>query len=154
MSLYCATLNLAVSFLITTQPPPRDQEKLQGTWNVVKGVANGKDETADTLKGARIVFAGDRMTLISFVRVGIGTDTREDRREFTFKLDSSMNPRTINVTAKSGPFKAMENPGIYSLAGDTLKLCLPNRTTTRRPTDFKSEKGSDLVYLELKRAAK
>jgi uncharacterized protein (TIGR03067 family) len=146
---------LAVGFLCTTQPPPgNDQEKLPGTWNVVKGIVDGKDETAGALKGARVVFAGDRMTFISFVRVGSDTEPREDRREFQFKLDPLKKPRAIDVTAVNGPFMKMTNPGIYTLEGDTLKLCLPNKTTSRRPTDFKAEKGSDLVSLELKKAAK
>lgn len=148
---------LLVSFLFTAPAPTGDAQRLQGTWNVVEAVVNGKTATEGALKGAKVVFAGNKMTLISLVPINEDKPERiEDRREFTFKLDPSKTPKAIDVKAENGPFKKEMhyNPSIYSLEGDTLKLCLPNKTTKRRPTEFKSEEKSDLVLMVLKKAAR
>jgi RNA polymerase sigma factor (sigma-70 family) len=45
----------------------------------------------------------------------------------------------------------VNRPGIYSLEGDTLRICV-NATGTTRPTAFASEEGEDVWLWELKRA--
>jgi uncharacterized protein (TIGR03067 family) len=120
----------------------KDREKIQGTWEIVEFVIDGRPAPDALRKETRFQFKDDTMVMYS----------RDGKREFKFKLDPSKKPRALDVTAVGGPFDGQTNPAIYELSGDNLKLCLPNQTTKDRPAEFKSEKGSNLGYVVLKRA--
>jgi len=130
----------AGSFALCSEDAKKDQDKLQGTWEVVEMVSNGKPIKE---QGLKVIFDAEKMTL----QVG-----DKGKREFTYKLDASKQPKAIDTTALDGAFEGKTGPGIYDLGDATLKLCLPNQETKDRPTEFKAEKGSNLVLLTLKRA--
>lgn len=97
------------------------------------------------MKGSQVVFKGEEMT----VREGRND---KDPRKFRFKLNPKEKPKTIDMTSLNGKYKGSVNPAIYQLDGDTLKICSPNGPDTKqRPTELKSEKGSSIVLLTLKR---
>ena len=124
----------------------KDLEMLQGTWEIVEVVSNGNAVPAADLKDGRVVFNGDEMTLKE------GSDDTEPRK-FRVKLDSSGKPKILDSTALNRDYKGTVTPAIYKLDGDNLTLCSPNDPKSKeRPKVFKSEKGSELVLLKLKRA--
>lgn len=137
-------------FLGMTAPDARggdtkkDQDKMQGAWQVVEFIADGKTIPEDIRSKLVVVIKDDRIELTGFGGV--------DKRELAFKLDPTKKPKAMDVTPQDGPYKGKTNPAIYDFDGDSLKLCMSNRPTTERPTEFKAEAGSNLGLLVLRRA--
>ena len=64
----------------------------------------------------------------------------------TFTLDSTKKPKAIDVDMDGTP-----GVGIYSLEGDTLKIC-HSEGKDARPTEFATKEGTKNSLLVLKRA--
>lgn len=122
----------------------KDQEALQGKWELVKVVADGRDIPEDKHRGVTIEFKADKMTM--------SDPNSTEKMEAAFKLNTGKKPKHFDATPSSGPFQGKTAPGIYEINGTELKLCLPNDDTTSRPTEFNSTPGSKRALLVLKRA--
>jgi uncharacterized protein (TIGR03067 family) len=132
---------LVVGFLLGADSPVEDAakeaKKLEGTWTAVSATKDGKELGKEKDKEA--VFSGDKLTL-----KGGGKEEK-----FTYKLDPSQKPKTIDFkSAGDAPKNSAPGKGIYELNGGTLKLCIgpPNR----RPTEM-SDKGQVLFILKRKK---
>jgi uncharacterized protein (TIGR03067 family) len=128
------------------KPAPKaadDKDKLQGTWAWVEAERAGKKADADEFKDFKMVFRGEKLSV----------DPDGENREGTFKLDPTQKPKTIDLILQDGPEKGKTIRGIYSLEGDTLKLCFNDQGDQDRPTDFTSKEGSRLVVVTLRRQA-
>jgi uncharacterized protein (TIGR03067 family) len=118
----------------------RDQKKLQGTWKVVAGNESGKTLAPARVKGTKMVISGDKMTV----------HEQDTKREMTFKLDATKEPRTIDLTIIESKRKGGTSQGIYALEGDTLKIAfaLPGKA---RPVNFTPATGSFEMLFVMKR---
>jgi uncharacterized protein (TIGR03067 family) len=109
--------------------------KLAGTWKVVSAEMDGK-EVDEGVKATRWVIAGTTFT---------AKLPQEGKGEFACKLGEADKRETIDVEVlraeRDGGPKKRVYPGIYSLEGDTLKVCyaLPGK---ERPTTFATKPGS------------
>jgi uncharacterized protein (TIGR03067 family) len=117
-----------------------DLEKLQGTWNISALEVEGNSTPEAMLENAQVTVKGKR-----FTSTGMGA-----KYEGSLKLDSSANPRQIDMQFDAGPEHGNVNLGIYQLDGDTWKLCLAMRGTVR-PKRFASTSGSGLALETLTR---
>lgn len=121
--------------------PASELQRFQGTWQVESWEESGKAlATADLKK--RVVFFGGNIFIF-----------RRDGKVFqagTAQLDPSKSPSTINLSIKEGEGKDGVMLGIYSLEGDTLKLCFDPQGQTR-PTDFKPEAKAGCTLIALKK---
>lgn len=122
----------------------KDQEALQGKWDVIKIVADGREVPEDKIRGVTLVVKDDTMALTE--------PNSAEKLEFSFKLDTGKKPKGIDTTPSNGPFQGKKVSGIYELNGTELKLCLPNDENAARPTEFNTTPGSKLALLVLKRA--
>lgn len=122
----------------------KELEKLQGTWEIIEVVNSGHAIPPERLKGGQVEFRGDEMTVRE-------RSDDKDPRKFRVKLDPSKNPKALDATPQNGRYKGSVSPGIYKLEDDTLKICSPNDEAKERPKTFKSEEGSLIVLLTLKR---
>ena len=150
MMLRCFVTVALVGLPIVTDFVQADETKkatdnLQGTWEVVEAVNNGKVVPEVDRKGVQFVFVGDKLTM---------TDGKGNKEEFRFKLEPRKKPNTIDMTFLKGENKGSVGVGIYHLEGDNLKFCAPNNLTKDRPSDFVSKEGSNLVLVTLKRVKK
>jgi RNA polymerase sigma-70 factor (ECF subfamily) len=124
-----------------------DKDKIVGTWKVENFEEFGTtpdEQKKEAMALMRLVFTVDKL---SFKVPG-----QDDVAEFTYKLDLEKDPRRIELTPTKGPEATKTLLGIYSLEGDNLKLCLSSKEG-ERPTEFKSEKETQTILVELKRAA-
>ena len=102
------------------KPSPRELaaaqelQKLQGTWVFESLEENGKKMSAGDLKG-RTLFIGVDAFIVrngtSIVQAG------------NLSLDPGRKPKTVNAIVKQGEHKGDIMLGIYTLDGDTLKVC-------------------------------
>jgi uncharacterized protein (TIGR03067 family) len=110
----------------------KEMKKFEGTWNIESSVSGGQESPRDQLKAFLVIYEGDKHTLKYGDKVfQVGTQ----------KIDPSKSPKTIDVTMTEGPQKGTVMLGIYEIDGDTLKVCF-DPEGKKRPTEFKSETGS------------
>jgi uncharacterized protein (TIGR03067 family) len=131
---------LSVPALAANAAAAKDQESLQGTWQVVSFKVEGaQGPPEEVIKTMKLTIKGDKMS-----HGGAGGRTEEA----TFTLDATQQPKTLDMTPTAGPDKGKSILGIYQLDGDTLKICAA-KPETARPKEFKE--GKEAVLLELKR---
>ena len=121
-----------------TAPEKEEMTKFQGTWAVTSAERDGKPDQA--LKGARITFEGDTFT----------RKTEADTVHGTYRLDPKQSPKETGATYTDGPLRGKKVFGIYSLEGDSLKICY-SEPGKNAPLDFTSKPGSGRILLVLKR---
>jgi len=139
-----ALLIIVVAVLLGWIGPANDQKALQGKWNVVSWLEDGKEETARELRDVKLtmVFQDNKFIFESFNLEHNQTVTSEA----TFAVDPSKTPKEIDITLKKEGKKLC----IYELKGDDLKICMPGGKN-ERPTHFKA--ANDRI-LTLKRIGK
>jgi uncharacterized protein (TIGR03067 family) len=125
-----------------TDDAKTDLKAIQGAWQVVEVATADGLVPADEIKGAKVTIKDNKLTLE-------GLD--KEKKEFTFKLDPSTKPKSVDLISLDGTFKGQTTLGIYALDGDSLKFCLGNQESKVRPKAFKADKESDLLVLSLKR---
>lgn len=117
-------------------PAKEKAAPLQGGWKFEKLEVDGKPaELPDTafwwfIKGDKVLYGGAELA--------------------TLTIDSQTSPKCIDVKFR-GPKRVLE--GIYSIEGDTLKICVNAATegVRERPTDFSTKGKSGLRLLVFQR---
>jgi uncharacterized protein (TIGR03067 family) len=141
---------LAISLIASAATGlPKDLKELQGTWSVTT-IEKGGERPPKGLQKLKVTFTTERM-----IMEASAPDEKPEKafkREFTFKIDSSKTPKSIDLVPLEEPNKGEVIEGIYQLDGDELKVCIPNQKMESRPTELKSPKGSPLVLMSLKRS--
>src|SRR5204863_241103 len=86
-----------------------DQERIQGTWKIVRMVRQGKERAGDELKddGGTMRFDGRAVTA--------GRAGHEDKHG-TFALDPAKSPKQITITPSDEADGRKRLTGIYDLA--------------------------------------
>jgi uncharacterized protein (TIGR03067 family) len=111
---------------------------LEGVWKVEKLVANGNE--IEAAKGSKFTFKGSKLT----------REAEEGPQTYTFKLDPSKKPATVDFSPDEGDLKGKTLKGIYKLQGGELHLALSLDPEAKRPADFPKE-SDELVLITLKR---
>jgi uncharacterized protein (TIGR03067 family) len=124
--------------------PKSDQELIQGTWTLESAERGGKnvDLTQEQHIPSQFVFSDGKVELKAGPRTMGGT----------FKLDAGQTPKALTMTA--GGDGATTIAAIYSLEGDTLKVCVDEANLQARPKEIKSADGTRVVVAVFKRAKK
>jgi uncharacterized protein (TIGR03067 family) len=134
---------LAVGLLVAADAPKDDAatkelKKLDGTWKLVSGEADGQVFGDDDLKGASLVMNGNKHM----------AKVADQTFDGTHKVDPTKKPKTIDSTDGDNTML-----GIYRLDGDELTICVAGAGKDR-PTEFTGKAGSGQVLLVWKRAKK
>jgi uncharacterized protein (TIGR03067 family) len=140
--LMCAFVTVGLALTADAVPgdaTKKDLDAMQGVWQVVSLEIDGKALPEDQFKAFKLTIKGDK-----------GSHPGDDGKteEATLKLDASKKPKTIDIMPLTGSDKGKTIRGIYSLEGDTLKVCA-NHNGDARPTEFKG--GKDIVLFTMKR---
>jgi uncharacterized protein (TIGR03067 family) len=104
-----------------------EKKRLVGVWKLVACEAEGKKVPDAVLKGevVRWRISGESVEV---------TVENENKGVDRYSLDPTTKPKAIDLTDKKG----RRTPGIYSLDGDKLKVCI-NEGGKERPKDFVSK---------------
>jgi uncharacterized protein (TIGR03067 family) len=144
-----------------------DKDAIQGTWSVVSMEEGGRASKPEETKDDQVTITADKFTVVQ--------GKRKEKQEETYKLDPGAKPKTIDLTmtmktmkfekvaaeigkgveVKQGekvkpPEEKVEVKtlkGIYSLEGDSLKICF-NMPDKDRPTEFAAKDGQVLITLK------
>src|ERR1700730_9160231 len=119
----------------------KEFEKLQGTWTFDSYEESGKKTPAADLKEKRIFFGANEFIIKNgdeFLQVG------------SLKLDPIDGHRDIDATVAAGLHKGNTMLGIYSLKGNTFKVCI-DPEGNERPKEFKTTADSSLFLAVYKR---
>ena len=135
-----------VALLVAVHPvladDRKDQDELQGTWEATAMIADGKPY-ADKGKGTTLAIMGNKITLVA--------SEGKVKRNFTFTLNSSKTPKTIDAVAQDGAAEGKTIRGIYEIKKDTLTWCMSRETDGKRPTDLAPKLGDNTMILKAKR---
>jgi uncharacterized protein (TIGR03067 family) len=109
-----------------------DEERIQGPWIVMSMDVNGKAEYVFPT----VTFIDDRMDI----------KERNHDGKASFRLDATQSPKEIDLLNHGGSVTY----GIYSIEGETLKICLA-ASDGQRPKEFTSKPRSGQTLMVLKR---
>ena len=136
---------LAIAVGLSAAPIPKgkvkvkDEDGIQGTWQADKfdfgpcvpiPPPRAITQMQFTFKG------GGKMTM------SVG---EKPPREGEYKLDPTAKVKEIDLVASG-----RVSPGIYELDGDTLKICMPQKSKAPRPIEMKPD-GNQVVVITFKR---
>jgi uncharacterized protein (TIGR03067 family) len=116
-------------------------DALAGTWLGVAATVDGRALPDTTVSQLRLTLTADRY------KTEKGNEVLFDS---TYAVDPSKNPKQINMIGTEGDLAGKTAEGIYSLEGDTLRICY-TMPGTPRPGAFDSPAGSGAYLVVWKR---
>jgi uncharacterized protein (TIGR03067 family) len=137
-----AALLLAISSGPTASPSPA-RSMIDGTWTPAAAQMGGQPFPEPVLKSMQLTVDGSHYV----VSVGGQLD------KGTIALDTTTSPMGMTVTGVEGPNAGRTYPAIFSLSGDTLRICY-DLSGTARPTAFTSATGTMHFLAEYRRVVK
>jgi uncharacterized protein (TIGR03067 family) len=120
--------------LLVAQAPaatPSDSARLQGTWVMVSGAADGVAMPPAYASAMRRVLAGSDLTVTMGGQVFFRA---------TVELDPDQAPKAVDYHMTAGPTTGAVQHGIYMFTGDTVRFCFASPGGAR-PTDFTTTPG-------------
>lgn len=116
------------------------KKNLEGTWKVTSAEQNG--ETKDQFKDATVTFTDGKFTV---------KHPDGNTHSGTYKIVMAGGKPAIDMTADSGPNEGKTFQCIFSVDGDTLKICRPVEAGKERPTEFSAKADSGMILFTLTR---
>ena len=92
----------------------RDYERLSGTWQLTRGVVNGKPVPASVARSTILIT--DHNTFRFPKASGVGTHPAG-----TFRVNPTTNPKQVDSIAEGGPHAGQLTCGIYEIRDTTHK---------------------------------
>ncbi len=118
-----------------------DLKFLQGTWQVADiGLPPDTPRAAEMIAQMNLVTFTIKDDLLSITFPGGGSFK-------TIKLDSLQTPKTIDSTPLGGSFPKQPELGIYSIEGETWRMC-SSMEGTARPQEMKAAPGQLVFTLQ------
>jgi uncharacterized protein (TIGR03067 family) len=130
----------------TTKPSgggaPGDVAAVRGSWTCTSAVVDGKPLPEKTTRKLKLTLTADRYK----------TDTGDEVLfDSNYRLDPGHKPGRIEMVGTEGDAAGKPALGIYSLEGDTLRICY-TMPGGKRPERFESATGSAAYLIVWKRA--
>jgi uncharacterized protein (TIGR03067 family) len=123
---------LAAGLLVAADAPgdaaKQDAQALQGGWALVSGEYSRGKFSPEEVRKIRADFRGDTVVF------KLGDETLKS----LYKLDPTQKPKVIDLTSTDSRTRDRTYLGIYSLEGDTLKICF-SESEQERPKEFAAE---------------
>lgn len=139
-----ALLVVATAWAIGQGGAGKDQEKFQGTWDVVAIEFGGKKATPAQIKekSPALTFKADRYAEAVEGKV---------IEQGSYRLDEGRTPRQITLQITDGKDRGKSQVGIYKIVGDTITVAMAPAGSKDRPTTFLSKDGDGVNVSVLRR---
>jgi RNA polymerase sigma factor (sigma-70 family) len=128
----------------TADKAKEDKDAILGDWKVAEVEVDGKDgagtQKGEEFKGAMMTITADKIVL----------KRGEKSIDLGYQLDPAAKPKAIDLD--NGIGKSWM--GVYSLDGNTLKICWPREPGGDRPAEVGTKEGSNSYLVVLKREGK
>src|SRR5207253_2670118 len=127
----------------------RDREAMQGRWEAVRLVRDGRDLLGQQYRSCIMRVEKDEISisfLFSRARYDGGVFIPGAALMATFQLMGIGRPKAIELRNCVSPKDCEPSHGIYRLNGDELLICI-NRTGKERPTAFRSDGPGSTLYV-------
>ena len=131
---------LVLSFSSAAWSGDAKDDTIDGTWLPSSAELGGKKFPDEVRKTIKLVVKDNQYT------VTVGTEVDKG----TVKLDPSAKPKALDITGTEGPNKDKKILAIYERNGDRLRVCY-DLGGKSRPTEFKTETGTQLFLVTYKR---
>ena len=118
-------------------------KKVNGTWQLTKGVVGGNALPEAAVKKLQLALADGKYTLTGAESPDVGT--------YTLHLDQK--PLGLDVKGTDGPNKGKTFLCIFELRGDKMKVCY-DLAGKQRPAKFESKPKTAVFLAEYKRVKK
>ena len=115
-----------------------DYELLSGTWQLTRGVVNGKPVPASVLQNTILIT--DHNTFRFPKASGVGTHPAG-----SFTVNPRTRPKQVDSIAAGGPHAGQLTRGIYEILDANHKRACLGSPGGPRPTEFKSPPGSGRI---------
>src|SRR5262245_21274742 len=137
LSAGCSTSGSGAS---TTQSAAaqRDYARLSGTWQLTRGVVNGKPVPGNVARNTILIT--DHNTFRFPKASGVGTHPAG-----TFTVNPNTKPKQVDSIAEGGPHAGQLTRGIYEILDATHKRACWGPPSGLRPTGFTSPPGSGRI---------
>ncbi len=109
-----------------------DAELILGEWKRVEMQRDGKVQTEF-----------DRELIVTFTKETVAAKDGTLELKILYKLDPTQTPKHCDFIVMFDE-QTITNQAIYTLEGDTLKICRP-RGKEKRPTEFQAREGDGQV---------
>jgi uncharacterized protein (TIGR03067 family) len=119
----------------------REQELLERNWRMVSIEFDGARMPAEEVRSCSLSFKSGKFSS----RMG------ERQTNGTYHIDPAKTPKSMDIVHTDGPEKDKKWALIYSLEGDTLRICGPTEVGRDRPTGFDAKGGIGIILMVLRR---
>ena len=132
-------------FLLATADTPQEEvARHQGVWNAESFTRDGEKTPEEIVKTITRTAEAGHIVWKRNGKAFAGT---------TMILDTSADPKTIDILPDGGPAQDKKVLGIYKIEGDVLTICMADADVPR-PKAFSAEKGSRTTLMTFRKAAK
>jgi uncharacterized protein (TIGR03067 family) len=144
---------MGVLVLALAAPPDAElrseQAKLAGNWRMVSVEADGVKMSNQQAGGLSLNFKDGTFTSTNKGDTSkFGSETI--KRTGTYTIDPAKTPKVLDIVHADGPDKDKTWSLIYSMDGNTLKICGAIEVDKERPTSFDTEGKKGLILLILR----
>src|SRR5262245_10821937 len=109
-----AALLAMVLLAAEDQETKSDLAKFQGSWRFVSVTTDGTPAPKDQIRNSVLTNDGTGFTFKDPQNSGAGT----------FRIDTTKEPRQMDITFGTGPDKGQTIYGIYRFEGNQIRVCL------------------------------
>ena len=137
LSLCCLTL-WAWALPAVLHPAEQAEERLQGSWTATKAERDGK--AAGDVVGNRLIFTGNRFQI----------ESKEGKTLYAgrVRVNPRAKPAAVDFEHTEGAVRGKAWKGIFSLEGDTLRICDNAANLAKhRPIAFETKSRSGMSSL-------
>lgn len=141
LSIVTVMLTTTFAAAQTAESVAAETKRFQGVWSMIENEVNG----------VKAVDSQARTWLLVVEDNQYNPGSGETSVEYTFRIDPTMTPKSIDLIPHDGPHRGKVLRGVYAFEGDTLIVCRGLDADDDRPAGLTARAGSNRTRVVWKR---